>query len=162
MVAGGRLEERKSVTVAMGGVWWGWVGGAQGASSRHSQLEQTSGRETDSAVSNGREARCALDVSLHLSFSKCCFVCSPLNKAAVSPNENALYLPLYIITSHSRLGLFATLTNVVDLCTNEGQAMLLPQNPSGIAAGPEIAIGRPFNYCVWEDAAVRALFKLQL
>lgn len=78
------------------------------------------------------------------------------------PNENALYLPLYIITSHSRLGLFATLANVVDLCTNEGQAMFLPANPSGIAAGPEVVIGRPFNYCVWEDAAVCALFKLQL
>lgn len=30
MVAGGRLEERKRVTVAMGGVWWGWVGGGSG------------------------------------------------------------------------------------------------------------------------------------
>lgn len=97
-------------------------GGVQGASSRHSQLEQTNGRQTDSAASNGREARCALDVSLHLSFSKCCFVCSPLNKAAVPPNQNALYLLPYIITSHSRPGLFVTLTSVVDLCTNEGKA----------------------------------------
>lgn len=121
------------------GLGWGGVGGTQGASSRHSQLEQTNGRETDSAVSNGREAHCALDVSLHLSFSKCCFVCSPLNKAAVPPNENALYLPLYVITSHSRLGLFATLTNAADLCTNEGQAMFLPKNTSSIAtAGPEV------------------------
>lgn len=90
-------------------------GGFQGASSRHSQLEQTNGRQTDSAVSNGREARCALDVSLHLSFSKCCFVCSPLNMAAVPPNQNTLYLLPYIITSHSRPGSFATLTNVADL-----------------------------------------------
>lgn len=50
----------------------------------------------------GREARCALDVSLHLSFSKCCFVCSPLNKAPVPQKGTTLYLLLYIITSHSR------------------------------------------------------------
>lgn len=56
------------------------VVGVRGTSFQYSQLEQTNGRETDSVVSNGREARCALDVSLHLSFSKCCFVCSPLNK----------------------------------------------------------------------------------
>lgn len=109
----GRLEERKRVAIARG---------LQGASSRHSRLEQTNGRQTDRAVSNRREAHCALDVSLHLSFSKCCLVCSPLNKAAVPPNQNALYLLLYIITRHSSPGLFATLTNVVCLCTNEGQA----------------------------------------
>lgn len=56
------------------------VGGGGSGHVQYSQLEQTNGRETDSVVSNGREARCALDVSLHLSFSKCCFVCSPLNK----------------------------------------------------------------------------------
>lgn len=88
----GQREERDVVTVV----------GAQGASSQHSQLEQTNGHETDSVVSNGREARCALAVSLHLSFSKCCFVCSPLNKATVPQKGTTLYLLLYIITSHSR------------------------------------------------------------
>lgn len=132
----GRLEERKRVTVARGGV--------QGASSRHCRLEQTNGRQTDRAVSNGREARCALDVSLHLSFSKCCFVCSTLNKAAVPPNQNALYLLPYIITSHSRPGLFATLTNVVDLCTNEGQATFGCRIPAD---------------CLWQAASLRVDLK---
>lgn len=75
--------------------------GVQGASSQHSQWEQTSSHETDRVGPNGREACCALDVSQHLSFSKCCFVCSPLNKAPVPWKGTALYLPLYIITSHS-------------------------------------------------------------
>ena len=62
--------------------------------------KQTAMRQT--VLSNRREAGCALDVSLHLSFSKCCFVCSPLNKPPVPQKGAVLYLLLYIITSHSR------------------------------------------------------------
>lgn len=83
--------------------WWGF---RVRPPSTTSWNKQTAVRHTDRAISNGREARCALDVSLHLSFSKCCFVCSPLNKAAEPQKRTMLYLLLYIITSHSRQACF--------------------------------------------------------
>ena len=99
------------------------VVGVQGASSQHSHLEQTNGCETDSVVSNRREARCALDISLHLSFSKCCFVCSPLNKPPVPQKRNhALFAAVHNYQPF-KTGLFATLNDVVNLCTNTRQAI---------------------------------------
>ena len=79
----------------------GWWGFRVHPPSTASWNKQTGVRQT-ALFLMGREARCALDVSLHLSFSKCCFVCSPLNKAPVPQKGTTLYLLLYIITSHSR------------------------------------------------------------
>lgn len=134
------------------------VGGFRARPPTTASWNKQTDRQTDRAVSNGRAARCALDVSLHL--SKCCFVCSPLNKAAVSPNQNALYLLPCIITSHSRPGLFAALTNVVDLCTNEGQTgwilaaeyQLIVYEEQHRYGWTQSVIGKPFDDCVWMDA----------
>lgn len=117
-------------------------------------------------ISKGSEACCALNVSLHLSFSKRCFVCSPLNKPPVPPKETGSLFASVHNYQPFKTGLFSTPNNVVNLCISTRQTVLCirPFSPPefveihvriGDCWNSSLLIASPFMQTV----AVCALFK---